>query len=295
MPILPAMVGVGGRMRRLITFLMAAASLPAAAQTRVDLRTQSKSVDFTAASSTRPLKAGVTLPATCTVGEMFFKTDGPAGRNVYGCANADTWQLGAGEVTVESDGTAVGTQAVQNFIVGPGLVNAMTDTGTRINIQQNVDTAVVQTREAAQSGSALLCASAGGSGSAYTCSMSPTLTAYTPGMVLFLKPDVSSAGAGVTIDMDTLGPVPVRLADGVTDPTAAEIVAGRLYPIWYDGAFFRLLIPPMNVGFAVPSRPVCGGSLRGRLWQTFGGPGVKDEVAVCAKDAADAYQWRTLY
>jgi hypothetical protein len=230
MPILPAMLGVGGRMRRLITFLMAAASLPAAAQTRVDLRTQSKSVDFTAASSTRPLKAGVTLPATCTVGEMFFKTDGPAGRNVYGCANADTWQLqgGAGEVTVESDGTAVGTQAVQNFIVGPGLVNAMTDTGTRINIQQNVDTAVVQTPEAAQSGSALLCASAGGSGSAYTCSMNPTLTAYTPGMVLFLKPDVSSAGAGVTIDMDTLGPVPVRLADGVTDPTAAEIVAGRL-------------------------------------------------------------------
>jgi hypothetical protein len=148
MTIRSATLGVGGRMRRLITFLMAAASLPAAAQTQVDLRTQSKSVDFTAASSTKPLKAGVTLPASCALGEMFFKTDAPAGLNVFGCVNTNTWQLqaGAGTVTVENGGTVVGTQAVQNFVVGPGLVNAMTDTGTRINIQQNVDTAVVQTR-----------------------------------------------------------------------------------------------------------------------------------------------------
>jgi hypothetical protein len=73
--------------------------------------------------------------------------------------------------------------------------------------------------------------------------------------------------------MDTLGPVPVRLADGVTGPTGANIVAGRLYPIWYDSACFRPLIPPINVGFAVPSRPTCDDSRRGRLWQTFGGTG----------------------
>jgi hypothetical protein len=129
---------------------------------------------------------------------MFFKTDAPAGRHVYGCVNIDTWQLqvGAGEVTVENRGTVVGTQAIQNFVVGPGLGNALTDSGTRINIQQNVDTALIQTRAAAQAGSSLLCAPAGGSGSACTCSMNPTLAAYTPGMVLFLKPDVSSAGGG---------------------------------------------------------------------------------------------------
>ena len=297
MAILFGTLGVGGRMRRLITFLMAAASLPAAAQTRVDLQTQSKSVDFTAASSTKPLKAGVTLPAACSVGEMFFKADAPAGRNVYGCVNTDTWQLqgGAGAVTVENGGTVVGTQAIQNFVVGPGLVNAMTDTGTRINIQQNVDTAVVQTREAAQSGSALLCASASGSGSAYTCSMNPSLSSYTPGMVLFWKPDVGSAGGAVTINADTLGAKPVKLADGATDPTGADVVAGRLYPVWYDGSGFRLMIQALNAGVAGVSRPACDASVRGRIWQTFGTVGVKDEVAACAKDAADAYGWRILY
>jgi hypothetical protein len=65
-------------------------------QTAIDLRTQSKSVDFSAASSTRPLKTGTSLPATCTAGEMFFKTDAPAGSNLYGCTAANSWSLQAG-------------------------------------------------------------------------------------------------------------------------------------------------------------------------------------------------------
>ncbi len=282
---------------RTSVLLLIAAALPVAAQTKVDLRTQSKGVDFSEAAATRPLKTGTTLPATCLAGEMFFKTDATPGSNIYGCTNDGVWRMQSGlsTLTVQNSGVVVGTQAAQNFIAGPGLLNVMTDTGTRINIQQNVDTAVVQTRAAAQSGEGLLCAPSSGSGSAFLCSMSPTLTSYTPGMVLFLKPDTSSAGGEVTIDIDTLGPVPVRLADGVTDPTGAEIIAGRLYPIWYDGACFRLLIPPMNVGFAVASRPACDASHRGRLWQTFGGQGVKDEVAVCAKDGAEGFAWRVLY
>jgi hypothetical protein len=40
--------------------------------TQVDLRTQSKSVDFSGANTTKPFKAGTVLPATCSVGEAFF-------------------------------------------------------------------------------------------------------------------------------------------------------------------------------------------------------------------------------
>ena len=54
-------------------------------QTQVDLRTQSKSVDFSGASSTKPFKSGTSLPVSCGAGEMFFKTDAPAGANLYGC------------------------------------------------------------------------------------------------------------------------------------------------------------------------------------------------------------------
>lgn len=43
------------------------------------------------------------------------------------------------------------------------------------------------------------------------------------------------------------------------------------------------------------ARPTCDSSARGTYWQTYGGAGVADTVAVCAKDAADAYDWRVIY
>lgn len=61
------------------------------AQTAVDLRTQSKSVDFSSAASTRPFKTGTTLPATCSVGDSFFKSDATAGVNLYGCTAPGVW------------------------------------------------------------------------------------------------------------------------------------------------------------------------------------------------------------
>jgi len=80
------------------------------AQTSIDLRTQSKSVDFGEAISTRPMKTGTSLPANCGVGDMFFKSDGPAGSNVYGCTATDTWSLiggGTGGGDVVGPGTSL--------------------------------------------------------------------------------------------------------------------------------------------------------------------------------------------
>ena len=65
------------------------------AQTQVDLRTQSKSVDFAGAASTRPFKTGPSLPPTCEVGELFFRTGVAAGSNLYGCTSANQWSLEA--------------------------------------------------------------------------------------------------------------------------------------------------------------------------------------------------------
>jgi Collagen triple helix repeat (20 copies) len=66
------------------------------AQTLVDLRTQSKSVDFTAASTTKPMKTGTALPAACGVGEAFFRTNAPAGSNFYLCTSQNSWTLESG-------------------------------------------------------------------------------------------------------------------------------------------------------------------------------------------------------
>src|ERR1035438_6386153 len=70
--------------------------LTLAAQTQIDLRTQAKNIDFTAANSTRPIKTGTVFPATCVAGDMFFKTDAQAGANLYGCTAANTWSVQGG-------------------------------------------------------------------------------------------------------------------------------------------------------------------------------------------------------
>jgi hypothetical protein len=43
------------------------------------------------------------------------------------------------------------------------------------------------------------------------------------------------------------------------------------------------------------AKPTCDSSKRGTLWFTQGAGGVKDALEVCAKDAGDAYAWRTIY
>lgn len=73
------------------------------AQTRLDLSTQAKNVDFTQAAATKPNKSGAALPAACSVGETFFLTNAPAGQNLYGCSAANTWNaIGANELPTNS-------------------------------------------------------------------------------------------------------------------------------------------------------------------------------------------------
>lgn len=86
--------GYASNMRRLPKcgrYLLGAAILASAgAQTRVDLGTQGKNIDFSRVS-TKPFRTGTVLPTTCSVGETFFKTDAPAGRNFYGCTTPNVW------------------------------------------------------------------------------------------------------------------------------------------------------------------------------------------------------------
>jgi len=60
-----------------------------AGQTKVDLGSQSKNVDFSQAASVRPFPTGTVLPTTCSVGQMYFLTG--SGTSVYECAATNTW------------------------------------------------------------------------------------------------------------------------------------------------------------------------------------------------------------
>jgi hypothetical protein len=63
----------------------------ATGQTRIDMYSQAKNIDFSQATSTRPFPVGTTLPAVCAAGETYFKSNAPAGRNVYLCTATNTW------------------------------------------------------------------------------------------------------------------------------------------------------------------------------------------------------------
>jgi hypothetical protein len=124
--------------------------------------------------------------------------------------------------------------------------------------------------------------------------MSPTLLSYQTGMVLNWTPDVNGAGGPTTLNLDLLGAQGLKLADGVTDPVAGDVTGGRMYPVWFDGAVFRLMNSSL-VSALAGTQPSCSAALRGRIWTTFAATGAKDGVSVCAKDATNAYAWRVLY
>jgi len=181
------------------------------------------------------------MPASCTVGQTYFATDASAGANLYGCSAANTWTLEGGSQTVDSNGVTVGSRPITNFLTGVGLLSVITDTGTEINIQSALDTAVVATLPGEQTGSSLLCGPTSGTANTYGCSMTPTATAYTVGMVLHWVPDVNGAGGATTLNVDSLGAKSVKQANGATDPSATDIVAGSMREVWYDGINLRFL------------------------------------------------------
>ncbi len=112
-------------------------------QTLVDLRTQTKDVDFTTANTTKPFKSGTAVPVTCSVGETFFKTNAVAGSNLYACTALNSWTLESGSpgppgtqgpagstgasgpagpagaiASIQSAGTGVPVRSILNFTAG---------------------------------------------------------------------------------------------------------------------------------------------------------------------------------
>src|ERR1035437_2343266 len=233
---------------------VSASQLPGVAmRTDQDNAVTAGTQDFRNAAHTLPMKSGTvaTLPGTCTAGETYFAMDAPAGGNVYGCTAPNTWSAqgsGQGNLTVKSGGFTVGTRGAANFVTGAGLMSTISDDGAEINIQSALDSAVIQTLPGEQSGSTLICASGSGSASQYTCALIPTLAAYTSGMVLHWKPDVAGAGGPTTLNVDTLGAKPLKMADGVSDPASSDISAGKLYNVWYDGGGVRLMATTGTTG-----------------------------------------------
>jgi hypothetical protein len=60
-------------------------------QTQVDLSRQAKGPDFSGMAHTRPVQVGAALPATCSLGDLFFRTNSLGGQNLFGCVENGGW------------------------------------------------------------------------------------------------------------------------------------------------------------------------------------------------------------
>jgi hypothetical protein len=80
-------------------------------QTRIDLQSQSKTVDFSSAQSTKPMKSGSILPGVCSTGEMYFLLSAVVGQNIYTCIAQIVWAAQGGMV---ADATGSAGQLLTN-------------------------------------------------------------------------------------------------------------------------------------------------------------------------------------
>lgn len=98
-----------------------------------------------------------------------------------------------------------------------------------------------ETREVSQSGITLNLTETSSSATVYTATMSPTLTLYTTNQrVNWIVGTSCTGGTSTTINIDGLGAKALKLADGTTNPTAADCISGKLLTLGYDGTLFRL-------------------------------------------------------
>ena len=149
-----------------------------------------------------------------------------------------TWTLTEGwrpskssnAMTVQLDGVTKGTYTVHNYMSGLGLVHSAYDSGAAVVLQNSINSAVVQTRANAQAGTDTLLSITSADGTTFVGRMTPTLTAYTDGMVVQFRPNQNCTGAA-TLDVDTLGAKNLYEATGGTAMTCS---AGQQVPIWYD-------------------------------------------------------------
>lgn len=75
-------------------------------------------------------------------------------------------------------------------------------------------------------------------------------------------------------------------------------IPGRMsFRLRAEGGNYRtpLRLTESYAQFDCQIKPTCDAATRGAYCHNYGGAGFKDTVEVCAKDAGDAYSWRTLY
>jgi len=121
--------------------------------------------------------------------------------------------------------------------------------GTQVDIGPTV-----MTKAQEQFGQSTLCRDAGAV-NALDCSPSPPYAGYATGMVIQVLAANTNTGP-VTLTISGLATVAVKRADGKTDLSPGDIVAGRQVALAFDGSLFR--IPALSASAPLVRQQVAG-------------------------------------
>ena len=157
-------------------------------------------------------------------------------------ANGNTVDAGLGcGIQFQANGTNVGASAATfNLAPGTGMLIPMSQAGGVVLATPAVDTSVIASRSNIQAGTTLNCTETSSSGTTYTCTMAPTLTAYTANMRIYWQVGTAITGGATTMNVDTLGAKRIYINDGgSTNPSATA--SGVLLTLAYDGTAFRIV------------------------------------------------------
>lgn len=155
-------------------------------------------------------------------------------------ANPSNLQAASGSITVTLNGTPIASGPILNLVSGSNTTATATPTTNGTTIQFDANTSTLLSKATDQAGTGKYCHSANGT-AVYTCTLSASqkLTALTAGMTLILVADTACAAGSCTLVVDaTSAWISIRQKDGVT---AAALVAGYPYLVFYDGLVWRVI------------------------------------------------------
>jgi hypothetical protein len=226
---------------------------------------------------------------------MFFKTDAAPGSNVFGCVATDVWQLqsggsGGGETTADFQGQV--EVAANRLTVSCPTGKCNVQEGDAITAFGGLNASFIPvsgtyTAYVYLEGGTLRYGHANGTMKTCGGACVPGITSFPANAVPLYTAAVLNGAfqTGSFLDQRSRYRAPKRAITGA-NLVIAETSESIMYSMSSSAALRNQ---------PVGAQPACSAANRGTFWHVNGAAGVKDTVAVCAKDQFNAYAWRTIY
>lgn len=253
-----------------------------------------------------------TAPAASATRAVFGLGSAIAG----GSANGTFWGLNAAAgysgdlINLQVNGTSF-FRVTSAGVVSSGTINVGAG-GTNVN-SLGLSAATSSTLAVANSGTGTTASTritgAGGTGSGNFLALRGT-SGGTATDQLRINGDQKAVLIGQTVSTSSLASLSLGVFDstatsGVTrqiiqagqGQSTTNLLEAKLYnaTIGSGTTVFELEADGSFRSIPTATKPTCAAGIRGTFWYVSAASGTKDTAEICAKDAADAYAWRTIY